>query len=207
MPETMEGEKPLRIKPIRVMHYETINKEAVQRGPIGERSFSTRVGDTVTLTVELSEPGYFYVIAFNFDGEEQLRWPADEEGNPAPKVPPKRLARLHFPEGDIRVFLDDNDKGGLQAFVVVASKQPLPAYAEWRKQITGVSWKSLPASKTVWEADAKGAYAMLEGLPADRGSVKAAPGVPPLAALCRALSQGGAVAEAIAFPVVGKDGK
>jgi hypothetical protein len=58
----------------------------------------------------------------------------------------------------------------------------------------------------VWQADARASYAVLPGLGADRGTLKEPTGVPPLAALCRALLEGGAEAvEAVAFPVRPKE--
>ncbi len=128
---------PLRITPIRVEHYEMISEKADRRGLIGERSFSTRVGDAVTLSVELSEPGYCYMIAFNFDGREDLIWPVDKQGKSSKAVPPPLLKQVRYPAGENRLSLDNNDKGGLQVYVVVASAQPLPAFAEWRKRPDG----------------------------------------------------------------------
>jgi hypothetical protein len=50
-------------------------------------------------------------------------------------------------------------------------------------------------------------WEVMTGVGPDRGSVRPALGAPPLAGMCRALSRGGAVAEAVAFPVEGKEGK
>ena len=202
-------EKPLRIKPLRVMHYEEGGPRAVERGRIGEESFATRWGDTVTLTVELPEGGYFYVIAFNFDGQEQLLWPVDEQGRPSDQLAPPRQQELRYPAGEKRVYLDDKAKSGLQVYLVAASRRPLPPYAKWRSQRQGVSWRVLPAGETVWEADARGTYAVAKGLGADRGSrgsIKEAAGVPRLSGLCRSLLGGGVEAvEAMAFPVRAKE--
>src|SRR5438094_4977511 len=46
---------------------------------IGVKSFAARHSDEVKLTMELSEPGHFYLIGFNFDGQEQLLWPGEKE--------------------------------------------------------------------------------------------------------------------------------
>jgi hypothetical protein len=201
------ADKPVRIKRFSATHYQVAGKEEVLRGQIGVGSFATRVGDGVALTVELSEEAYVYLIGFNFDGKEQLLWPTDDQGQGSAAVPPPRLKRVHYPEGDVHLFLDDNDKGGLQAYAVVASLEPLPAYRVWRPARAGVSWQALPGGKTVWEADAKGVYAVLQGLGADRGSLRPVAGAPPLRALCQALSGEGVVAEVIAFPVLAKEGK
>jgi hypothetical protein len=204
-----EVEKPPRIRPIMVTHYQTTDNEAVPRGRIGEKSFATRHGDAVTLTVELSEPGYFYLIGFNFDGKEELLWPVDAQGDPSDRVAPPRQARLHYPPGGRRLYLEDPANSGLQAYAVAASSRPLPPYAQWQKQRGGVSWKALPAGQTVWEANAEGAYPAVLGLGVDRHrKIREAPGVPPLARLCHALEAGGVeTVEAIAFPVLAKEGE
>jgi hypothetical protein len=201
-------EKPVRIKPIRVMHFETAGDEAIPRGRIGQKSFATRHGDAVTLTVELSSEAYFYVIAFNFDGTEKLLWPVDDQGEPSDQVAPPRHKRLHHPAGTNRVYLDDPANTGLQVYVVAASRKPLPPYATWRAKRQGIQWKQLPPGKTVWEADNAGAYAVVPVVGADRGSIREAAGAPPLAGLLERLREGGVEAvEGIAFPVLGKEGK
>jgi hypothetical protein len=180
----------------------------VPAGLIGEKSYRTRYGDAVTLGVRLSAPGYCYVLAFNFDGKEELLWPTDEKGKPSESLPPPRTERVRFPASG-RLHLEEDDApSGLQAYAVAASRRPLPLYADWRKGRGGVRWERLPAGKTVWEADARGTYALELGLRPDRGKVREVPGTPPLGALCRALTAGGVEAvEAIAFPVLPKEGK
>jgi serine/threonine-protein kinase len=199
---------PLQIRRWRAMHYVKQGDEHVGQGPLGEKSFATRYGDVVTLTVELSGPAYFYLIAFNFDGKEQLLWPVDEKGEPDPGRAPPRLGRLRFPQGDGGALgLEDNDKGGLQAYVVAASRRPLPAYKAWRKGLGELGWKAWPAGRTVWQADALGTYGWVPGVGLDRSLPKVLAGVPPLGALCRKLTAGGVEAvEALAFPVAAKEG-
>jgi serine/threonine protein kinase len=198
----------VRIRPLQVVHYQTIANQEEARGKIGDKSFATHHGDAVTLTVELSAPAYCYVIGFNFDGKEQLLWPMDDKGEPTDQMAPPQVKHLHLPPGQKRLYLDDPAKSGLQAYVVAASNQPLPPYARWRAERKGVAWKPLPPGKAVWQADDAAAYAVLPGLGADRGTIKEAPGVPPLAGLCRALKGGGVEAvEAIAFPVLPKEGQ
>src|SRR5262249_24925716 len=92
-----EGMGQLQIKGLRLTHYATVGGKEVRGGPIGLRLFETRVGDGVTLDVDLSQPGYCYVLAFNFDGQEQLLWPVDEKGKASDAVKPPRLKRLRYP--------------------------------------------------------------------------------------------------------------
>jgi hypothetical protein len=200
-------EEPVRIAPLKVMLYEQVGKQGVPRGQMGKDVFAARFGDAVTVTVELSEPAYFYLIGFNFDGKEQLVCPADDKGNELPDKAPPRLGRLRFPAHDEdRLFLKEDDaKSGVQAYVVVVSRSPLPGYAEWRKRRGDVRWGRLPAVERVWQADAKATYPVAPNGDVDRGKVERVPGEPPLAALCRALSAGGEVVEAVAFGVLAKE--
>jgi hypothetical protein len=198
---------PLRLKNLRVMHYAADGEVFRPAGQIGEQSMATRFGDRVTLTVELSEPAWFYIVALNFDGTVELQWPADEENEPVPGQAPPRLERLHFPRGD-DVMLSLEEKGsrsGVQGYVVAASRQALPAFAEWSRRVE-LSWRALPAGRTVWWADATGCYPVVSGVGPDRSPVRKTPGKPPLREVCEALLGGGMeVAEAIAFPVLPRE--
>jgi hypothetical protein len=192
----------LHIEPLELRHFAVDGKEMEARGLLGEKSFATRFGDQLQLAVVLSEPAYFYVIAFVANGEEKLLWPADEDNVPQPARGPPKLARLRFPGGDDRLTLDDSPKGGLEVYAVAASRQPLPAYAQWRRE-RSVTWRPQPAGKVVWQADPEGTYMALAGLKGDRASVKEAVGVPPLSRLSRSLLGGGVeTVEVIAFPVL-----
>jgi hypothetical protein len=200
---------PLTIKPIRATLYEIVGEEADAVGQLGDRAPLAHVGDAATLVVEFSEPAYFYVIGFNFDGKEELAWPLNAEGKADRAKKPERLPRLRLPAGDDKLILDDSTRGGVQAYAVAASRQPLPAYDEWRKGRKDVTWRVYPPGGTVWQADAIGSYAVLGGVALDRGERGTAGkvgGGPPLAALCRALLGDGVEAvEAIAFPVLAKE--
>ncbi|MBM4073297.1 MAG: hypothetical protein FJ271_30900 [Planctomycetes bacterium] len=206
-PNSVEPTGMLPIQPLRVTHFETSGQEAILRGCIGEQSFATRHGDAVTLTVEPSEPAYFYLIGFNFDGREQLLWPVDDQNAPSDQLPPPRVAAMRYPKAGNRLYLDDPAKGGLQCYVVAASRQPLPAYSVWRAGRKGVSWTSFPIGNSVWQADAAGAYEVIKGLGVDRGTIRPARNTPPLSELCRALLGDGIESvEAIAFPVLPQGG-
>jgi hypothetical protein len=81
------------------------------------RSFTTRYGDEVRVSAELSEPAYCFLLALNPNGEAQLCWAAGEQ------TPPERRQRLQFPAADEAFKLDDEPRGGLQAFVLVAARE------------------------------------------------------------------------------------
>jgi hypothetical protein len=47
-------------------------------GTIGTDVFEVPFGGRVTVDVELSEPGYAYLLTLNANGKEQLLWPVNE---------------------------------------------------------------------------------------------------------------------------------
>jgi hypothetical protein len=47
-----------------------------------------------------------------------------------------------------------NDGVGMQAFIVVASRTPLPSYEDWKARRAAVRWQTLPAKEgVVWHGD------------------------------------------------------
>jgi serine/threonine protein kinase len=118
--------------------------------------YRARFNDRVEVEAALSEPAYAYLIAFNPTDkprdQEQLV-PSSEKDDEPP------LRDRIIP--DMRLVLNDGE--GLQAFAVVASRQPLPAYTEWRKLPWPVKWKRTPAtSGVVWTADGDGVSGQYE---------------------------------------------
>jgi tRNA A-37 threonylcarbamoyl transferase component Bud32 len=147
--QTPEGNalqsKPLAID-LRVFRCdrEAFNIDIV--GELGQDTFRVRFNEPVTVQAVLSEPAYAYLIAFNpADKPDQLEQIVPlAEGN----TPPIRRDRLGSTG---RLLLNDGE--GLQVFAVVASRQELPAYSQWRKQ-GPLPWKRTPATVgMVWRAD------------------------------------------------------
>jgi serine/threonine protein kinase len=170
---------PLRVQQLRIsVLKETPTK--LQRSELGTNAFAAQFGDLVQLQAELSEPVYCFLLAFNPDGKEQLCWPAD------PRQPPERLDRLNYPaEGDS--FFSLTDGVGLQAFVLLASRQPLPAYDDWKAQRPVLVWQTVPPKAgVVWRGDGE----RLEPVTRkddQRGEVKKLEGVALLGELCKQL--------------------
>jgi hypothetical protein len=150
----------------------------------------------VLLAAELSEPAYCYLIAYNTDGTEQLFLPRSA------RWPPPRVARLEDPDWAFTL----NDRVGMQAFVLVAARQPLPAFEVWKEQRKKQpAWPSLPPQPdAVWRDNGQGPYPLVPGVGDKRGQVGELRGVPPLAALGRALRAAPRVdaVASIAFPVL-----
>src|SRR5205823_2155703 len=126
----------LRARSFRVLWYEEgIAPETGRAEEIGRDRHATRFGDGVSVEVLLSEPAYAYLLAFNPDGSEQRLWPADET------IPPQRTAALRFPaQAKDNLLLNDDPAGGVQGFVLVASRQPLPSYRAWRQARGPAAW-------------------------------------------------------------------
>jgi hypothetical protein len=123
----------------------------VARGPLGERSYAVPFDDHVKLRVQLSRPGYLYLLGFNANGSEQLFWP------PQTSEAPARLSALEYPAGQAAVLtLDDEPRGGVQAFAVVAGLEPLPAYSQWKTRRPPVTWRRLGVgdrAEMVWRGN------------------------------------------------------
>jgi serine/threonine-protein kinase len=184
--------KPLTVR-LRVRRFVADGRNQRLVGELGEDTYRARLNDRVEVDAELSEPAYAYLIAFN---------PAANSGDleqPVPRAeadrPPQRRDGL---TPDKWIKLDDGV--GLQAFAVVASRQPLPAYTYWRQQRPPLPWRRTPAtSGVVWRVDGGSVEGRYEpGL--SRGTEEAADDKAALRALARQL---GSVPGVQAVAVVG----
>jgi hypothetical protein len=138
--------KPLAVR-LRVIRLVPEGGDLRLVGVLGETTYRARRDDRVEVEALLSEPAYAYLIAFNptdrLEDREQLVPQSEAE-----QQPPKRV-RL---SPDRRLRLDDGE--GLQAFAVVASRQPLPAYSKWRERRPSLTWGRVPATPgVVWRSD------------------------------------------------------
>ena len=115
-------------------------------GPIFLREW-TIYGDDVQVSAKLDAPAYVYVIALNPDGKDMLCLPAHES------KPPSLAREISF--GELAFPL--NDGSGQQAFVVLASRNPLPVYDDWKQGKEGKAvlgrWRPVAADNApgVWE--------------------------------------------------------
>lgn len=116
--------------------------EPQRSGQIGKSVYGARQGDQVAIRASLSSPGYSYLISFRPDGHMEPCVPV-REGDP-----PRRDA---YPATPLDDFITLNDGTGLQAFAVVTSSQPLPAFRDWRTAQGPPEWRTAKADPgVVW---------------------------------------------------------
>jgi hypothetical protein len=202
-PEPAAGETrhaPLQVTKLRVFRLED-KPTTLLRWELGADAFAARFKEMVKVEAKFSEPAYAFLLAFNPDGKEQLCWPAE------PDRPPQRQERFDYPPEGFSYF-HLTDGVGLQAFVLVASRQPLPAYDDWRARRPALEWRTFPAKAgVVWRGDGQSLDPVAPAN-AQRGVVVKREGVAELAELCRRLQQAPGV-EALAveaFAVLPEDG-
>jgi serine/threonine-protein kinase len=155
------GPKPsapfsLRVSGFEIRHFPKLDAEQfdpTRLGILGRNSFTTRIDDEVTARAELSEPAYAYLIAFRPDGTDELCDPDDEDARPLMKFQP-----MYPPpsKSTLRIVLSEG--AGLHAFAVVASREPLPSYREWKQRHGKVPWDAgIPGEPgVVWLDDDRG---------------------------------------------------
>jgi serine/threonine protein kinase len=134
--------EPVRILWVEIEHIERREGPDIRRGVLGSLSFNVKAGDLVRLHATLSEPAYCYWIAFRPDGEEEVCFPenADE--------PPAQTDQPSYPSIDPMYSYELTDGAGLQAFALVVSREPLPAYNRWLSDVPASPWVAEVDSET-----------------------------------------------------------
>jgi tRNA A-37 threonylcarbamoyl transferase component Bud32 len=213
------GAGPLTIN-LRVQHYEHTKEGDFLTKEIGKEFLEVHYDDRVVIRAELSGPAQCFLMGCNFDGKEQLLWPCDERGQGDPGRPPPAVGHFRYPplpppgpDGkpgkETGLALADDKAGGMQAFLVVASRQPLRAYGEWAGKRGAIPWQRLPPVPGVWRSNGATLDTMKLGGLRVRGHVVELEGQPPLLQLCSWAkgSDVDVVVEALAFPVYRREGK
>jgi serine/threonine protein kinase len=131
-------------------------------GLLGRKIFEARLKDQVTLSAKLSEPAYSYLIAFRPDGTDQLCDPDDED------LPPPRNHQPMYPpptQSDDRYGLSEGT--GLYVFALVVSRDPLPAYRDWKRRHGPIAWSAGLACEpgVVWRDEGDGLQALMADEP------------------------------------------
>lgn len=115
-------------------------------GELGRDVFEARQGDAVTLKARFSRPAHAYLLAMRADGGVELCWPEDE--NTAPPL----AADAFYPSVNPTHMYGLDEGVGQWAFLAVASSQPLPPFAQWRREHGLPPWQPLKGgSGSVWE--------------------------------------------------------
>jgi hypothetical protein len=130
-----------------------------EQGELGVHSFSPEFGDKLRVTAELSEAVYCYLVSLSPDGRIHLCFPTDEN------TPPPARKQLTFPEPRLEAERCHDPSGGVQAFVLLASRRQLPSYAEWRKDLPPLTWQRLQLESAIWRGNGE---ELLEVNPGDR---------------------------------------
>lgn len=164
-----------------------------QVGIIGETSDVVDLNDSARIRVELTQPRYCFLIAFNPDGKDQLCIPLDRN-----EVPRLTKSIVYHPQLDMAFRFTDGV--GAQAFVLLVSREPLPSFNAWIAAHGPVPWH-----KTNW----KGVW-VFDGQQLDRRDKDRAEGkletteLQPFVELCNSLSDRNEMEliYAIGFPVL-----
>jgi hypothetical protein len=189
-----------RIVAMKVEQYRDEGDQTKPIGTLGVDSPSAREKDLVQVSAKLDRPAYCYVIAFTPDGHDQLYYPPDRD------VPPPKSVEINYPADE--GYLPLTNGAGLQAFVLVASNDPLPPYERWRAGLGAVPWQPTQADG-VWRSDGRGLelLAMADTArsrsPERGGPIEPSQPPPALSQLQRFLATrpGVAAVQALAFPV------
>jgi serine/threonine protein kinase len=171
---------------------------SVELGLLGSSSLVARFKDDVRIHVRLNQPGYCYLLAFNPDGKEQPCHPCDQT------VPPPQSRSFLYPaESD--TYFPLNDGVGLQAFVLLASRDPLPPYKQWRADTGRPPWDAAVRADDFWHFDGQTFVNGPRGEVVQRPPLKHVPRA--FAELCAFFKDrpGIDAIEAVAFPVVPKE--
>jgi hypothetical protein len=201
VPSAPDGDRPL----IRTMQLRLFrgDKRAIDQGEIGGTVSASRFEDLVLVQIEFSEPVYYYLIAFNPDGKEQPCYPDPSR----PGFPAGPVMRLEYPpprpETEKQLYFPLNDGMGLQVFVVLAARTPLPSYEEWKANHGAAPWQSVQEDG-VWRYDGR----RLKLLSLERGQPQERDGAPrALADLCAffQVRADRSALQLVAFPVKPKN--
>jgi serine/threonine protein kinase len=189
---------PVRIEKLELTH--SRGDGSTFLGTIGVDDTSVCLeNDEVRIRAPLNRPAYCYLIALHPNGSTQLYYP---EGKAGEATPPPLSDQVGYPLGNNLSPLTDGV--GLQAFVLVASRRPLPAYSEWKARLGSLPWGATQA-EGVWHYDGRQYQRFSRRRSDPRPAAVAVPAA--FDATCRALTQGPGIdaIDAWAFPVLPQD--
>jgi serine/threonine protein kinase len=150
----LPASSPLRVPEFDVRHYRMIDGKEVSFGPIEVSTEPMLEDDRVTVTAKLDSPAYWYLIALTPDGKFQLFLAQEDDGKSNLPKKESDLPRQSAQIGSDKWYFHLTEGCGLQAFVVVASREKLPPFDKWDGRV-GLQkhWKQVAADKShgVWE--------------------------------------------------------
>jgi serine/threonine protein kinase len=178
-----------RITAFEVTHYR--GDPPTYLGTIGLLPQTILRDDDTRILARLDRPAYCYLLALNPDGRVTLCSPEDAGTVPLPAT------EIGYPRA-ADGYYGLTDGVGLQAFVLIASRDPLPAFSAWRPA-AAIPWTRAPAAGT-WRYDGRW-YEPLD--PARRGPRSRSGPPAPFKAACAYLERlpGIDAVHAVAFPV------
>ncbi len=130
------------------------------KGTIGSDLAPVHENNTVLVTATFARPAYAYLLSLTPDREVTCVSPG-ETG-----MPPEARTKLLYPDGESSAFVFEAG-AGLQAFALVTSTTPLPAYDEWVEDNGVPTWGSA-RTDTNWLFDGAKFWQM----PAPRGETE-----------------------------------
>ncbi|MGP0069852.1 MAG: hypothetical protein ACLQGP_40400 [Isosphaeraceae bacterium] len=115
---------------------------------IGVSAWEGRVDDIIWVQASLDPPAYCYLIAFDPDGRFRLADP------PEATVSPSRCSEFRYNTRRNSSRGASRPRGaGLQAWLLVAARDPLPPFANWSAARL-LPWRSVQA-EGVWQFDGR----------------------------------------------------
>jgi hypothetical protein len=141
--------EPLRVRKLDVLHLKGFNDQKTRpRRLLGADSFGATPADDIKVLATLSRPAYAYLIVFRPDGQDEVLYPQGAD------LVPELTAEPHYPSLDRSKVYGLTDGTGLWLVALVATDNPLPAYADWRRQHPGGPWsRSEGEPNVVWLDD------------------------------------------------------
>jgi len=157
---------PLKIAKFEILHYRVKDNELLAPLRIDALTQHAPVhpGDKVKVEIHLSEAAHGFLIVLNPDGKRHLLFPAETN------VLPPRQKEFVIPPKARNLYQIDGAVG-LEAFVFVASRNPLPTFEEWRTTHGPLPWKRGLNDDFSWYGDS----GRLEPIDAKRGLPLAGP--------------------------------
>jgi serine/threonine protein kinase len=178
---------PAKVTAFRIERYRDTADQSQLMGEIGGDLQHADVDDAVRVSVDFDQPVHAFLVALNPDGTSQLCWPAD------PETVPPAVKSIRYPTDPQSAFYL-TEGAGQQAFAVVVSHKPIPAFAKWPSRF---GWAKTPPQTFVQAA------ATTEESEVVRGTERRLKGAVALEELCknlRTMTDADRV-EAIGFPV------